>query len=273
MLEPHGSPMKWPGTGAEEDAGDASSQGARATQGRSQDDAAVHYVFQREPQDTDLPSLAPKQRWAVGDDSVENQNKWKNSTPITMNNMHQAVPQMAMKNSQHNQQHIMNQAIASSGGTLAVNPSVIGSHPAHLTTNMVHTQLAPALQNHTLGNNLTMQSIQNSAMILPHLQGIQNPPQLGQQGLYDVHPHHPANTMQAMNGIGKSAEHLMYLSQAGMLAPGTNQFLQQGQNQLGITPMAAMRNQVSSVLLECDPFHRQLFGAYYIKLNLKKLRM
>lgn len=155
-----------------------------------------------------------------------------------MNNIHQQGPTVQLKNSQTNQQQFINQAIASSVGTLAINPSVIGSHPGHLTTNMVHTQLAP-LQNHTLGNNL---AIQNSAMMLPPLQGIQNAPQLGQQGLYDIHHH--GNPMQAINGIGKSAEHLMYLSQAGMLAPGTNQFLQQGQSQLGLTPVAAIRNQV-----------------------------
>lgn len=159
-----------------------------------------------------------------------------------MNNMPQGTA-VQLKSSQTNQQQFINQAIASSVGTLAINPSVIGSHPAHLATNMVHTQLAP-LQNHTLGNNLT---IQNSAMMLPPLQGIQNPQQLGQQGLYDIHQH-PGTPMQAMNGIGKSAEHLMYLSQAGMLAPGTNQFLQQGQSQLGLTPVAAIRNQVRSLL-------------------------
>lgn len=171
----------------------------------------------------------------------QNQDKWKNHTPITMNNI-QHQGHIQLKNSQTNQQYI-NQAIASSVGTLAINPSVIGSHPAHLTTNMVHTQLAP-LQNHTLGNNL---AIQNSMMLQP-LQGMQNAPQMGQQGLYDIHQH-PATPMQApMNGMGKSAEHLMYLSQAGMLAPGTNQFLQQGQNQLGLTPVAAIRNQVRSSL-------------------------
>ncbi|XP_028164494.1 maternal protein pumilio-like isoform X3 [Ostrinia furnacalis] len=239
MLEPHGSPMKWPGSGAEEEAGEAGLQSARASQTRAQDDAAVHYVFQRESQEAELPSLTPKQRWAVGDDTiVENQDKWKNPTPMNMNNMQQGAVQL--KNSQTNQQQFINQAIASSVGTLAINPSVIGNHQAHLATNMVHTQLAP-LQNHTLGNNLT---IQNSAMMLPPLQGMQNPPQLGQQGLYDIHQH-PGTPMQAMNGIGKSAEHLMYLSQAGMLAPGTNQFLQQGQNQLGLTPVAAIRNQIA----------------------------
>ncbi|KAJ2943914.1 hypothetical protein O0L34_g8235 [Tuta absoluta] len=241
MLEPHGSPMKWPGSGPEEEAGEAGVQ-ARAAQARSQDDAAVHYVFQREPQEAELPSLAPKQRWAVGDDAIaENQDKWKNTTPLNMHNMHQQG-QIQLKNSQASQHQFINQAIASSVGTLTMNPSVIGSHPAHLTTNMVHTQLAP-MHNHTLGNNL----IQNSAMMLPPLQGMQNAPQLGQQGLYDMHQH-PGNPMQAMNGIGKSAEHLMYLSQAGMLAPGTNQFLQQGQNQLGLTPVAAIRNQVSFIL-------------------------
>lgn len=156
-----------------------------------------------------------------------------------MNNIHQQGPAIQLKNSQTNQQQYINQAIASSVSTLAMNPSVIGSHPAHLTTNMVHTQLAP-MQNHTLGSSLT---IQNSAMMIPALQSIQNPAQLGQQGLYDIHQHH-ANPMQAMNGIGKTGEHLMYLSQAGMLAPGTNQFLQQGQSQLGLTPVATIRNQV-----------------------------
>lgn len=70
MLEPHGSPMKWPGTAAEEEAGDAGLQSARPSQPRTQDDAAVHYVFQREHQEGELPSLAPKQRWVVGDDSI-----------------------------------------------------------------------------------------------------------------------------------------------------------------------------------------------------------
>lgn len=68
MLEPHGSPMKWPGAGVEEEAGEASAQGGRS-QVRSQDDAAVHYVFQRDPQE-EMSALAPKQRWAVGDDSA-----------------------------------------------------------------------------------------------------------------------------------------------------------------------------------------------------------
>lgn len=70
MLEPHGSPMKWPGTGAEEEAGEAGLQSARSSQARTQDDAAVHYVFQREPQEAELPSLASKQRWAVVDDAI-----------------------------------------------------------------------------------------------------------------------------------------------------------------------------------------------------------
>ncbi|XP_048006466.1 maternal protein pumilio-like isoform X2 [Leguminivora glycinivorella] len=245
MLEPHGSPMKWPGSGAEEESGEAGLQSARTAQARSQsqDDAGVHYVFQRErdrePHDPELPCLAPKQRWAVGDDAcLENQDKWKNAIPVAINNMHHQAP-VQIKNSQTNPQQFINQAIASSVGNMAMNPSAIGSHPQHLTSNMVHTQLAP-LQNHNMGNNLTIQS---NAMMMPPLQGIQNAPQLGQQALYDIHQHH-GNPMQAINGMGKSAEHLMYLSQAGMLAPGTNQFLQ-GQNQLGMTPVAAIRNQIA----------------------------
>ncbi|KAL4705675.1 hypothetical protein ACJJTC_011237, partial [Scirpophaga incertulas] len=238
MLQPHGSPMKWPGTGAEEEVGEAGLQTARAPQSRAQDDATVHYVFHRETHETELTTITHKQRWAVGEESsLEAQDKWKNSSTITMNNMQQQGP-MQLKSSQTNQQQFINQAIASSVGTLAINPSVIGSHPAHIATNMVHTQLAP-LQNHTMGNNIT---IQNNTMMLQPLQGIQTPAQLGQQGMYEIHQH-PGTPIPAMNGIGKSAEHLMYLSQAGMLAPGTNQFLQQGQSQLGLTPVPAIRNQ------------------------------
>lgn len=68
MLEPRDSPMKWPGSGTEDEVGEATSQNAHA-QARSQDDAAVHYVFQRDPQESEL-LLAPKQRWVVGDDSA-----------------------------------------------------------------------------------------------------------------------------------------------------------------------------------------------------------
>lgn len=174
---------------------------------------------------------------------------------MNMNNIQPQGHAVQLKHSQANQQQYINQ-IASSVGTLAINPSVIGSHQAHLTTNMVHTQLAP-LQNHTLGNNLT---IQNSAMMLPPLQGMQNAPQLGQQGLYDIHQH-PGTPMQAMNGIGKGAEQLMYLSQAGILAPGTNQFLQQGQNQLGMSPVATIRNQVSLFTKYCVSCFENLWSA------------
>lgn len=69
MLEPHDNPMKWPGTGGEEEAGEGGLQTARASQNRAQDDTVVHYVFQRENQETEL-SLASKQRWAVGDDNI-----------------------------------------------------------------------------------------------------------------------------------------------------------------------------------------------------------
>ncbi|VVC90708.1 unnamed protein product [Leptidea sinapis] len=70
MHEPHDSPMKWPGTGGEEEAGEGGIQTTRVSQSRSQDaDSAVHYAFQREPQD-EIQSLASKQRWAVGDDNT-----------------------------------------------------------------------------------------------------------------------------------------------------------------------------------------------------------
>lgn len=59
--------MKWLGSGE----GDAivKAEMDRGPQ-RTQDDAAVGYVFQRPP-DPEFPSFGPKQlRWALGDDSI-----------------------------------------------------------------------------------------------------------------------------------------------------------------------------------------------------------
>ncbi|XP_015835236.1 pumilio homolog 2 isoform X3 [Tribolium castaneum] len=69
------TPMKWLGSGE----GDAivKAEMDRGPQ-RTQDDAAVGYVFQRQP-DPEFPSFGPKQlRWALGDDSIiDNHDKWK----------------------------------------------------------------------------------------------------------------------------------------------------------------------------------------------------
>lgn len=60
--------MKWLGGGD----GDASVRVVDMDRGpqRTQDDAAVGYVFQRPP-DPEFPPFGPKQaRWALGDDSI-----------------------------------------------------------------------------------------------------------------------------------------------------------------------------------------------------------
>lgn len=60
--------MKWLGGGD----GDAALRIDNMDRGpqRTQDDAAVGYVFQRPP-DPEFPSFGPKQaRWALGDDSI-----------------------------------------------------------------------------------------------------------------------------------------------------------------------------------------------------------
>ncbi|KAJ8972811.1 hypothetical protein NQ317_009507 [Molorchus minor] len=69
------TPMKWLGVG--EGDGLIKVEMDRGPH-RSQDDAAVGYVFQRPP-DPEFPSFGPKQlRWAHGDDSIiENHDKWK----------------------------------------------------------------------------------------------------------------------------------------------------------------------------------------------------
>ncbi|XP_030751566.1 pumilio homolog 2-like isoform X3 [Sitophilus oryzae] len=80
-------PMKWLGNGCggegdgivknEMDRGGGALGGPQ----RTQDDAAVGYVFQRGP-DPEFPPFGPKQlRWAHGDDSIiDNQDKWKYSS-------------------------------------------------------------------------------------------------------------------------------------------------------------------------------------------------
>lgn len=62
------TPMKWLGAGD----GDAALRVENMDRGpqRTQDDAAVGYVFQRPP-DPEFPPFGPKQaRWALGDDSI-----------------------------------------------------------------------------------------------------------------------------------------------------------------------------------------------------------
>ncbi|CAH1989879.1 unnamed protein product [Acanthoscelides obtectus] len=83
--------MKWLGTG--EGDGIIKVEMDRG-QHRSQDDAAVGYVFQRPP-DPDFNSFGPKPiRWAPGDDSIiENHDKWKYPPPPPApQQQHQPMP-------------------------------------------------------------------------------------------------------------------------------------------------------------------------------------
>jgi len=51
--------------------GSADEGGGRGPPSRSQDDAAVGYVFQRHPHDPEFPQFSQKQpRWASGDDAI-----------------------------------------------------------------------------------------------------------------------------------------------------------------------------------------------------------
>ncbi|ETN64408.1 hypothetical protein AND_003825 [Anopheles darlingi] len=61
--------------------------GRNAAPIRTQDDAAVGYVFQRHPNETEFNQFAPKQsRWASGDDNIiDNQDKWKYNPALTSN--------------------------------------------------------------------------------------------------------------------------------------------------------------------------------------------
>ncbi|XP_050068154.1 maternal protein pumilio-like isoform X2 [Anopheles maculipalpis] len=61
--------------------------GRNAAPIRTQDDAAVGYVFQRHPNETEFNQFAQKQsRWASGDDTIiDNQDKWKYNPAIPNN--------------------------------------------------------------------------------------------------------------------------------------------------------------------------------------------
>lgn len=74
MIQSDNSLMKWLGGG--DSGGDPAAQGVQGARGaapgpgRSQDDAAVGYVFQRTPQDPEFPQFPKHPRWALGDDSA-----------------------------------------------------------------------------------------------------------------------------------------------------------------------------------------------------------
>lgn len=72
--------------------------GGRGAPIRSQDDAAVGYVFQRHPNETEFNQFAQKQsRWASGDDAIiDNQDKWKYNPSLTNNSTCGLLPPPTM---------------------------------------------------------------------------------------------------------------------------------------------------------------------------------
>ncbi|XP_065082849.1 maternal protein pumilio isoform X2 [Ochlerotatus camptorhynchus] len=226
-LEPEAAAMKL--LGGHDDGG------GRGAPIRSQDDAAVGYVFQRHPNETEFNQFAQKQsRWASGDDAIiDNQDKWKynptltnNSTggllpPPTMNKHHQAQPQAQQQQQQH-QQHQQQQL------------PMINHHPSQLANHLNH-------QNHlnqTMLNHTAMGNAAAAAAAASGLQTMQMPMQGA--GMYD-HLHPPNVNVNGVVPKPPGQEQLVFLGggqQYGVLAP-QNQYI--ARNNAAITTSATKK--------------------------------
>lgn len=230
-LEPEAAAMKL--LGGHDDGG------GRGAPIRSQDDAAVGYVFQRHPNETEFNQFAQKQsRWASGDDAIiDNQDKWKynptltnNSTggllpPPTMasvNKHHQAQPQAQQQ--QHQQQQQQQQQLP-----------MINHHPSQLANHLNH-------QNHlnqTMLNHTAMGNAAAAAAAASGLPTMQMPMQGA--GMYD-HLHPPnVNVNGVVPKPPPGQEQLVFLGggqQYGVLAP-QNQYI--ARNNAAITTSATKK--------------------------------
>uniref|UniRef100_U5EQG3 Putative pumilio n=1 Tax=Corethrella appendiculata TaxID=1370023 RepID=U5EQG3_9DIPT len=179
--------------------------GGRCPPIRSQDDAAVGYVFQRHPHEAEFNNFAQKQsRWASGDDAIiDSQDKWKFNPPMN-NNSGGLLPPPPVHNPQSTKQQL---------------PMI--NHPS---------QLAAANHlNHQ--NHLTQQTMLNHSMNnasgLPTMQ-------LPIQYEHTMHPNVNVN----VNLPKPPQEQLVYLGHnLGVLTP-QNQYIR---NNAAITTSAAKK--------------------------------
>lgn len=196
--------------------------GGRGAPIRSQDDAAVGYVFQRHPNETEFNQFAQKQsRWASGDDAIiDNQDKWKYNPTLTNNSTGGLLPPPSIPSvtkHQAQQQQVQTQQQQQQQQLPMIN------HPSQIANHLNH-------QNHmnqTMLNHTAMGNAAAAAAAAGGLPTMQMPMQ-GAAGMYD-HLHPPSVNV---NGVvpkppGPGPEQLVFLGggqQYGVLAP-QNQYI------------------------------------------------
>ncbi|XP_053697193.1 maternal protein pumilio isoform X1 [Sabethes cyaneus] len=223
-LEPEAAAMKL--LGGHDDGG------GRGAPIRSQDDAAVGYVFQRHPNENEFNQFAQKQsRWASGDDAIiDNQDKWKYNPTLTNNSTGGLLPPPTMQSVNKHQAHQQMQAQQQQQQQL---PMI--NHPSQLANHLNHqNHLNQTMLNHTAMGNAaaaaaaagglpTMQMPMQGAGMYDHL----HPPNVNVNGVVPKHP--PGQEQLVFLGSGQ---------QYGVLAP-QNQYI--ARNNAAITTSATKK--------------------------------
>ncbi|XP_058823446.1 maternal protein pumilio isoform X2 [Topomyia yanbarensis] len=205
--------------------------GGRGAPIRSQDDAAVGYVFQRHPNESEFNQFAHKQsRWASGDDAIiDNQDKWKYNPTLTNNSTGGLLPPPSMPSMNKHQAHQQMQAQQQQQQQQQL-PMI--NHPSQLANHLSHqNHLNPTMLNHTAMGNAaaaaagmpTMQMPMQGAGMYDHL----HPPNVNVNGVVPKHP--------------QGQEQLVFLGggqQYGVLAP-QNQYI--ARNNAAITTSATKK--------------------------------
>ncbi|XP_055644551.1 maternal protein pumilio isoform X2 [Toxorhynchites rutilus septentrionalis] len=200
---------------------------------RSQDDAAVGYVFQRHPNETEFNQFAQKQsRWASGDDAIiDNQDKWKYNPTLTSNSTGGLLPPPTMnsvsKHQVHQQQqaHSQQQQQQQHQQQQQQQQMPMINHPSQLTNHLNHqNHLNHTMLNHTaMGNAAAMQMQMQGAGMYDHL----HPPNVNVNGVVPKPP--PGQEQLVFLGGGQ---------QYGVLAP-QNQYI--ARNNAAITTSATKK--------------------------------
>ncbi|XP_031626222.1 maternal protein pumilio-like isoform X2 [Contarinia nasturtii] len=188
---------------------------------RSQDDAAVGYVFQRHPHEADFPHFSHKQtpqppptRWASGDETIiDNQDKWKYNGPMNSNTISAIGGGMSM---QQSHQVPANTIVKPPSLPQMLNPSL---HQQMQSQQDRSRQPTHQLPNHlSVGPNMTHGALNSNSGMPPSMQsGV---------GMYDHMQ--PGVNMNGVNMSPKTDQQQSQMMQSQHLnaLPPQNQFLQ-----------------------------------------------
>ncbi|XP_055310309.1 maternal protein pumilio-like isoform X2 [Sitodiplosis mosellana] len=211
---------------------------------RSQDDAAVGYVFQRHPHEADFPHFSHKQtpqpppRWASGDETIiDSQDKWKYNGPMNSNPISAIGGGISMQQSQQ-QSH-------------QVPPNTIGKPPS--LPQMLNPSLHQQMQNqqdrsrqptHQLPNHLSCGPNMNHSGMNSNsgMATMQMPPsmQSSSVGMYDhMQPSVNINGVNMSPKTDQQQNQMMQSQHLNAMQP-QNQFLQ-SRNTSSINTSAAKK--------------------------------